>query len=225
MQTSCTNHPALIIAFLLAIFTTGVSAQEQSPGWKPGEKIGVGSETYQQVLDILFPRDALDEAGRYVILLRYLPSFDPESQFTLVEKDGTVEVLEYTSADGNINQKLHEIYQRTKREDAFEMAKQIRVRQRILKTSPAEVKSLRSSLYDVGCALINHERKQTREDEITGDGMRYQIWSRGKGRIHYHIDGLDIDDTPATNEHPLIGWMKTARRTLSKSAAPQHHNK
>ena len=70
---------------LLVTLSVGVSAQATtSPS--------VNEVEYQQALDLLFPRDALDKSFLYFCtILRYEPSFEPESQIVIIGREGYAE--------------------------------------------------------------------------------------------------------------------------------------
>src|ERR1700692_4556408 len=64
----------------------------------------ISHETHDRVLEILFPRD--DLKGIYWFVLRFKPSFEPESQIVIKRGVNKAEVLEYTSLSGNMYSEL-----------------------------------------------------------------------------------------------------------------------
>ena len=94
----------------------GVECQTGNGALKSNKVIS--QETYNQVLDILFNRD--ESAKNYLLVLRFGPSFHPESQIVIRGGGDKVEVLEYTSMSGNIYSKLNEIISHGGKEDAVQ---------------------------------------------------------------------------------------------------------
>ncbi len=181
----------------------------------------VKSKTYEQVLDLLFPRDKLEEAKiRYAFVLRYEPSFDAESQIMIIYRADNVEAIEYKSADGNINTKLNEIFRRTGTENAVEMAKQIRITKRVININSAAIRRLRDSFFKRLCQSLEGEIKffdRTRDViNITADGTKYRLWYMGLGTIFYEFFGTGADRPTSTDESPLMEWMKDVRRKITK---------
>src|SRR5215831_12786180 len=88
----------------------------------------VNSKTYERVLDLLFPRDVLkDHKIRYAFVLRYEPTFLPESQIVIVGRQEGVEVITYKSIDGSIEAKLDDMLRAGSKEDPDRMAKRLRI--------------------------------------------------------------------------------------------------
>lgn len=229
MQPSHFNRGVLIVALLLTLGVSDIHARKQDPRQEETDIYVVDSEIYEQVLDLVFPREVLKGPSQYAFVLRYIPPFiDAESQITIVNEGGRIEVVEYTSVDGNIYAKLNGIFQRTNREDAVEMAKQIRVKKRVVSLSPAEVTTLRQSFYDRLYQSASYERKQVSENVgevmVLNDATRYLLWYRGTEESHYYLEGHNINviSHPA-DEHPLIDWMRGIRRTIKKSPTAYSH--
>lgn len=211
-----------IIFLLLAVCTMEVYAQEQKSKQKESLIPVIKSETYNQVLDLLFPCEVLTGSFGYAFVLRYEPSFNAESQITILNRAGKIQIVEYTSLDGNIYQKINDIYQRTGQNKAEELAKQIQVQKRVVNISPSEIKRLRESFYNSSHRVIEYEKNLIGENikvvTLTDDGARYRLWYRGTGIIYYDLSGSDINSSSLINEHPMIKWMKNVRYMINRVA-------
>jgi hypothetical protein len=187
----------------------------------PQDKYLVDNETYEQVLDSLFPRNALAGVFGYSFIIRYRPTTESESQITVINEAGKIEVVEYTPMNGNIYEQLNKIFKRTRRQNAAYMTKQIRINKRILNLSPSEVQRIRESLYEHIRLSAGYEAEIVNENMETApllidDGVRYGLWYRGAGRFHYDLIGSSGYLLTHTDKHPLIQWMKDVRRTINK---------
>jgi hypothetical protein len=104
---------------ILIVLSVGVAAQVPSPSTQEIE--------YPRALDLLFPRDALKQPALYfVTILRYEPSFEPESQIVLIGREGYAEAIEYRSLDGNLFYKLDDLI-RNGDITASDFAKRVRI--------------------------------------------------------------------------------------------------
>lgn len=86
------NNFSLKSLFLVAILMAcAIGAIAQEPGSRDQEeadRFDVGRETYDEVLDLVFPRNALWGAGGYALVLRYKPTHEAESQITILNRGG-----------------------------------------------------------------------------------------------------------------------------------------
>src|SRR6185295_19043514 len=94
---------------ILAAQVSVVSGQSNSSQDKPQRTHPViGRETYNRVLDMVFPRyDRNTSETIFEFVLRFEPSFHATSQVIIRKRIDKIEVVEYTSPDGNIFDKLN----------------------------------------------------------------------------------------------------------------------
>jgi len=182
-------------------------------------------ETYDKVLDLVFPRDILQEQKlRYVFVLRYEPTFHTESQLVIAEGWDKTEVIEYKSLDGSIEMKLDEIVRRTGKEDAEQMAKQIRIQKRHIKISRAEIRLLQERFFE---SLRLSEKKliapMPDRVMVTQDGTGYRLWYSGITDIHSDLSGSGIKVPTRLDESPLIDWMKSVYRRVEAAPTVSNH--
>ena len=212
-----------LLCLLILIFIAGINAigQEQPP---QSYKV-ISFDTHKKVLDLLFPLDALDEAKEFVLILRYMPSFEPESQIVVVARDGKIRVTDYVSLDGNIYSKLNQIKAETNREDPLEMSKILHVKKRELTIPLAQIQRWRQNLIDGIAVSLRPKKFETATPPKTAsvilDGTVYEVWDSsgvfgGTGDFHYSVYSTEVSKRVFQDESPFIGWMKRIRKEISK---------
>jgi photosystem II stability/assembly factor-like uncharacterized protein len=201
-----------------AISGTGTNFISRDSGttWKQealrqlGQGSSVSEETYNRVLDLVFPRNIpKNYKSRYLFVLRYEPAFSAESQITIAERGGEIEVIKYTSLDGNIENKLNQIVQRTRTEDAKRMARQIRIKKEYVKVPSKDIKLLRESFFEK-LRLSEQALLDAANDQIliSADGTSYRLWYRGATEVQTDFIGSNITTPTRRDESPLLDWMK-----------------
>jgi hypothetical protein len=221
----------ILITTMLLMCWTITCAQKKAPSQREQDEIAgyvVDIETYNKVLDLVFPRKVLLNGWRYAFVLRYKPSFDAESQITIMNRAGDIEVIEYTPVNGSIYLQLKNILRKIGDFNAEGAAKQIKIKQRVITFTPEMVKRLRESFYDYLCMAARHEKEVTTEEikevNLLMDGTRYLLWYRGQTNIELDLYGSDINEQPLSNESPLITWMKDVHRAINKLPTPSSRN-
>jgi hypothetical protein len=206
---------APIVLLLLACFC--IHAQEQLPKEIPI----LSDETQQKLSELLFPLDALKSSGgQFVLILRYRPSFEEDSQYVIVGGDGKVHVTEYTS-NGNVWYKANEIFGRTGRDDAIEIAKMIGVRKREFDIPFAQLRRWRSNLIDSIAVALRPKKVESiypgKYGTVILDGTTYDIWdSSGAGVIHFSLYDSEVSDRIYPDDPAFVRWMKLIRRELRR---------
>jgi len=184
----------------------------------------VHEETYHKVLDLVFPRNVLkDQNSDFAFVLRYEPAFRAESQITIVARDGKIEVIRYSAVGGSIEAKLNQIVQRTHRQDARRMARQIRIQKEYVKLSPKEIKLLHESFFDK-LRLSENTRLDADKNQIviTADGTSYRLWYRGETEVQTDFIGSNITTATRRDESPLVDWMKRVYLKVTAPSATAH---
>jgi hypothetical protein len=221
------------IAFIVILLLCSSSTEAQRKGAKQREQDAIAnyvvdSTTYNQVLDLLFPRDVLVGAWGYAFVIRYAPTFDTESQITILNKNGIIEVVEYTPAEGNISRQLKRILPRIGDFNAKGAAKQIKIRRRVISISPEFVRQLRDTFYDRLDQLRSQEKEFTSRDagtiNVIDDGTQYLLWYRGKVTIQFDIIGTNVGSQSLPDESPLLDWMKNVHRIIKQLPAASGNN-
>ncbi len=215
------SNAALGALLTLALHVGSANAQESARKSYPV----VSRETYNRVLDILFPRDDPDPSQTvFALVLRFKPSFSPESQIVIkkdVNKVEKVEVVVYTSLDGDIYQRLNEALERGGKEDAAKMAKSIRVKRRTVSIHYTLVKQWHKNFLDsISGSLKVFEQKLDKYDEagtvsFALDGTTYDLWyEQGVHKMAFSLYDFEGDTPGDDGEFRLVQWMNAVRREV-----------
>jgi hypothetical protein len=213
-------------ALILALQVSTVRGQSNWSQDKPQRTYPVVSwETYNRVLDVVFPRDDPDTTKTiFEFVLRFEPSFHSTSQVIIRKRVDKIEVVEYTSPDGNIFDKLNEILDQGSKEDAIAMAKSIRVKRREITVPETQIKRWYTTFFD-GLAstekALNERGVQSdksRTATFVLDGTTYNVWyKQGLDKISLSLYDVEIDTRGSDGELKLAQWMNSIRREVTKS--------
>ena len=215
--------PKLFFVIVLALVcqVTGTDFENTSParqGQLKSFKV-VSPETYNRVLDMLFPRG---DSGIVTIVLRFEPSFQPESQITIRSGQDKSEVIEYKSLSGNIYSKLSDVIAHGGKEDAVEMAKLIKVGRRSIEVPYAQVKQWHARfLVSVSDSLNSFKGKideyDTGTSTIALDGTFYYLWYKQiSNEISFKLYDHEVNSQGATGDFKLVQWMNIVRREVER---------
>jgi hypothetical protein len=213
----------IVAVLMLVIWPTTDDSQRTSTGQDQGLKSNkvISQETYNRVLDIVFTRD--EPRGDYGLVLRFKPSFHPESQVVIKRGVNKVQVIEYTSLSGNIYSKLDEVVTHGGKDDAVELAKLIKVRRRSVLVPNVQVKQWHSSfLESLGDSLKTFKKRSEefdRERTITVviDGTFYDLWySQGTNDMSFSFYDEEISDQQPNGALKIVQWMNVVRADVEK---------
>jgi hypothetical protein len=221
----------ILIAAILTTNLVCIQAQKKFPSQREKDEIAnyvVDRDTYDQVLDIVFPRDVLVNAWGYALVLRYKPSFDAESQITVLNRAGKIEIIEYTSVKGSIYLQLKKILRQVGDFNARKAARQIQIRKRVINAPTATAQQLRQSFYALLDQLARHEKEVITEDmksiNLMEDGTQYLLWYRGQASTQFSVVGSDLDTSSLSSESPIVDWMKNVHRIIKQLPAASGNN-
>jgi hypothetical protein len=179
----------------------------------------VSQETYNRVLDILFPQD---DSSMVTIVLRFEPSFQPESQIVIKRGLNKAEVIEYSSLSGNIYSKLNNVMARGGKEDAIEMAKLIKVRRRSMEVPYARVKRWHADFLDSVSESMNAFKEKLDEYD-TGtsttalDGTFYDLWYKHiSNEMSFRVYDQAIEVPRLVADLKLVQWMNAVRQEVGR---------
>ena len=205
---------AVALIVLLPFQVSAVGLQSGSLSQEPLKTYKlVSRETCERVLDIVFQRDQAN--WDYDFVLRFEPSFAPESQIVVRKAANRVEVVEYTSLSGNIFMKLNSVMAHGGKEDPVEMAKLIQVRKRMIEVPNTQVRQWRRRLADSISASIKRLEQRSVEAErgigtITIDGTFYNLWYDQVGsHISFKLLDHEVSNNEVTGELELVRWMNS----------------
>lgn len=197
------------------------ASREQSQRTSPV----VSRETYLQVLDTVFPRNDPDPSKTmFEFVLRFGPSFHVTSQIVIRNRGDRTELIEYTSLDGNIFDKLNETLARGGKGDVATLAKSIRVRRREILIPEAQINGWYGQFFEAlettGKTLKQNgeESLRTRSVTLVLDGTFYEVWyKQDLNEISLSLYDVEIDTTGSDGELKLVQWMNSIRREVAKT--------
>lgn len=200
-----------------------IHAQERAV--QEGQSVpNITNETYTQVLNLIFPLDVLeDKDAEFVIVLRFTPTFQANSQVTIVKRRARYEITEYMSSSGNVYSKLNDILENTGREDVSEMAKMIPIKKRTVRVTTALVEDWHRTLIRDICTSLQratiNSRDKSKGTTVVLDGTTYNLWYRYKAaKLSFSAYGSEVDFKPSSVDPQIVLLMKGIWRTLKKSS-------
>lgn len=184
----------------------------------------VSRETYLQVLDTVFPRNDPDPSKTiFEFVLRFGPSFHVTSQIVIRNRGDRTELIEYTSLDGNIFDKLNETLARGGKEDVTTLARSIRVRRREILIPEVQIRGWYGQFFEAlevtGKTLKQNgeESLRTRSVTLVLDGTIYEVWyKQGLTEISLSLYDVEVDTRGSDGELKLVQWMNSIRREVSR---------
>ena len=214
----------LVVISMLVVQAKTVDPQSVAPLKKrrPQSDKVVSQETYDRVLDIAFPRGG--PRGDYGLVLRFKPSFHPESQVVIKRGVDKVEVIEYTSLSGNIYNKLNELKSHGgTSDDVVEMAKLIEVRKRSIQVPYTHVKQWHAGfLESLGESLKAFKKRSEEFDKagsitLTMDGTFYDVWyGQGINDMSLSFYDEEVSDQQPNGALKTVQWMNSIRQEVAK---------
>lgn len=196
-----------LLAFFLIVFLASfaennrLSAQEVSPS------VSVPSDTYEKVLDKLFPRsDKRDftDGREFVLTLRYAPE---ESQINIVKlNDGSFAVTSYQAAGGqSIYAQIKRLMEKDKTLEADALASQIKIEKQ---TVPVTVK-VKRTINRFGLLRLSPQL----ETGIVLDAPQYDLeYETFSNKLHFQLQSNRQKND--RSEYPLIRWMNELREVV-----------
>jgi hypothetical protein len=212
---------AVVLILALQVGANGQSSSSQAEAQRTYPI--VSTETYNRVLDIVFPRDEPATSGIiFEFVLRFEPSFHATSQITIRKRFDKIEVIEYTSPEGNIFDKLNEILAHGGKDDPVAMAKSISVNRREISILDPQVKRWYATFFEgLGTTqkTLNELGEQSDRDRTVSlllDGTTYDVWyKQGVNTVALSLYDVEIDRPGADGELKLVQWMNSIRREVA----------
>ena len=172
---------------------------------------------YYRVVDALFSRKLLDARPSLILLtLRYLPSFEGESQIAISKNmEGEYVVTSYSLPRGSerIGEQVGQISAALGIEDPVEIAKHIKVKVRKVDV-PSRVVSELVRRYD---ALRMSADLDMDPASVIIDPTVYQLSFRIAGTVNeFYVSFPASDFGHDQKAHPLVRWMNEVKRVVEK---------
>lgn len=204
----------ILFLFLIGLFcSTFVRGQTTIPS--------LNDSDYREVLDRLFPRTAMNDESELVLVVRYEPSFAPESQITIVKEKGKWRLFRQQSESGNIYYRLGNILEETGRDEVDWLVTQVKVKSQEIDLPQREIEELQRQLVNSLSRQLSVEVTpvKIRKGPITLhlDETRYRIWYRGEMKVEFAIWGSDTDKRTRQSEPAIIRWAKNLSRASNPS--------
>lgn len=219
MRTAC---KILLVGCLLCLQSAHVESNgtTANDGGSQDNKV-ISQETYNQVLDIVFPRNG--PRGDYGVVLRFKPSSGAESQIVINRGLEKTEVVEYVSASGNIYSKLNALKLKNGNENVEELARSIEVRKRSISASPGQVKQWHADFVEsLRESLLAFQKRseafaKTGSISVALDGTFYDVWyGQGINEMSLSLYDEEVSDQKVTGELKTVQWMNAVRLELAK---------
>jgi len=216
----------VLAAALSLVSQVGLNAQSNAPPDQSQRTNPVVSwKIYYAVLDTVFPRTDPDTSTTtFELVLRFEPSFHATSQIVIRNRGDKTKIIEYTSPDGNIFDKLNEALGHGAKEEAATLAKSIQVKRREIAMPEAQIKGWYKDFFDsltaTGKTLQQRgeESLKTRSVTVVLDGTTYNLWyQQGLNKTSLSLYDVEIDTPGSDGELKLVQWMNRIRREVAKT--------
>ena len=219
------SNPALGVLLIFVLQTGSAHAQSSSSqDTVPKSYPVISRETYNRVLEILFPRDDPDSSKTvFELVLRFRPSFQPTSQIVIRKRVDKVEIVEYTSLEGNIYRKLNEALASGSKEDAVELAKLIRVQRKEIRIPHDQIQQWYADFLDSLSETTTLKERGEEFDKTEGsetillDGTIYDLWYQQRlNKMKFSLYDVEVDTPGSDGEFKLVKWMNALRREVGR---------
>ncbi len=180
-------------------------------------------EVYRQILDTALPIK-LDEGGtsKFSIVLRFLPSFHPESQIVIRYDGGDTVSVEYMAAKVQLSAVLRKYFSGTRTPDIAKAATLMEVRAELLRVSTETVRDWFHEFWSSLSASAEPLERKGFAREIQVDGTQYMLqYQEGTNHLTFQYAGSELnqDVNTAGNDLPLVKWMIKIYNEVSKHVA------
>lgn len=201
--------------------------QQPAPHHKKGEVLAeVSSEDYERVLGLLFapttqaPRDLV-----FSIVLRFRPSFEPESEVIIRQGRGQAATVEYIAAENNVHTALNGLLRITPGARPEALARDVHVQRRTFNLPAARCFALQAALF----ASLNETLSALRaaggtvhgsgETTVTLDGESYELWyEQGLTQFSGFFSASEADLSATPNAIGIGKWARALRDEIVHAA-------
>jgi hypothetical protein len=173
---------------------------------------------YEKTLDLLFPEgESLPKDIISVTVLRFEPSFAPESEIVLKETFETSEIVFYKATEGNIYQRLNALVQGAVARDPESLAKKVEVSTKRITSSRTLLRKWNSAMFEdlrLSTKTLDDlgERERAGTASFPLDGTVYILkYCQGTSTLSLKLYDVEIDRPNATPQFRIVQWMNTVR--------------
>lgn len=175
------------------------------------DETGSRSETYHEILDLLFPRDDPDASlpKRFYMVLRFTPSLSRESQLNVTcYPDGRTKVIIYSTPGRPIHWQMNEAIEKTGSWDPTVLASGIQVNKTVIERPSKALARVIQGFAAVRFSPLFHR-------PLYIDAATYSLWYKSPSAIsYYEMQDAYPGHPPYSN--PLVGWMNAVLAAASK---------
>jgi hypothetical protein len=219
-----TGAIGLCLAIALLVFG---EPQQPASHHKKGEVLAeVSSEDYERVLGLVFspttqaPRDLV-----FSIVLRFRPSFEPESEVIIRQGRGQAATVEYIAAEHNVHTTLNGLLRVTPGVRPEALARDVHVQRRTINLPAGRPFALQAALF----ASLNETLSALRaagatvhgtgETTVTLDGESYELWyEQGLTRFSGFFSASEADLSATPNAIGIGKWARALRDEIVHAA-------
>jgi hypothetical protein len=216
----------LLTLVFLFLFFNSINGQT-TESLKEGQSFQiVSSRTYNQVLDVVFPKDAEYSKGiLWQLVLRFKPNTKPESQIIIQKLLDGFKVIEYKSENGSIFTRLNKWRNENGKEDIAEMIKDIKVSRIELNIPSNEIKGWYSTFFKVipdATQKIKYASEEFARTKgaitIFLEGSYYETWFMyGGNEISFVFYDDEINEKQINGKSLLVRWMNKIRLRIQRT--------
>ncbi|HLB87421.1 MAG TPA: hypothetical protein VJK29_07190 [Terriglobales bacterium] len=181
---------------------------------------------YDQMIDSLFPRPSSDGNNRFLMSLRFLPSFHPESQIVLSYSIESRAGVEYLTLSKPLMPLIDADEARGLVRHPQELASLAGLKRSYFSVTPQQMKEwlrgLLDSLASSGPWLNDRATQHdgTREASVTLDGTRYVLeLETTEDNLSLIVVASELDTGGESEDPSVVKWMNSVRREITKMAA------
>jgi hypothetical protein len=178
---------------------------------------------YDKVLDAVFPREDPDTSRTvFMFVLRFKPSFKPESQIVIRKAVEGVDVIEYAVQNGNVYGRLNDFLAHGGSENVVKMSKLIIVRKTRVTVPYAQVKHWYNDLLTSIAASTGEFSRRVEDFDKSGDrfalldGTTYDLFYEQESKMYFSLYDVEVDTAGSDGRFKMVQWMNTLRREVGK---------
>jgi hypothetical protein len=192
----------------------------------------VSSEDYNRVLGLVFSAEAQPPKDLvFSIVLRVLPSFEPESQVIITQSRRQVAHVEYIVAEHNVFATINELLRVTREARPEILARGVRVQRRTFDLPAARASALQAGLFGCLSETMSALRAASAtlhasgEATITLDGESYELWyEQGMTRFSGFFSASEANLSAAPDAGGVGNWARAFRDEMLSLAAAGNRN-
>jgi len=210
-----------VISFCLAMAPCSFGEPQQPASRRQKGTIlaEASSEDYERVLSLVFspttqpPKDLV-----FTIVLRFRPSFEPESEVIIRQGRGQVANVEYIAAEHNVHTTINELLQVAPGVRPEALARDVHVQRRTFTLPVARSFALQAGLFAslsetlLALGAAGAKVHGSGETTVTLDGESYEVgYEQGLTRLSGFFSASEADLSATPNATGIGKWARALR--------------